>query len=719
MILLVGSAAPLGSADGQVEIRVLSARAVTVVSRSTLHPPNPSTGPIGIRLPGGTVLEPARTGFDRQVTGFTAAGAPVVEHRSHILLGQPMPPGAPVRLDLPTGPVEVVFLQDRVTSAIQVNQVGYTTHGPKFAYVGEWLGTAGPMPVDAKQFRLEDSSGRVVFVGALSPRGPADAWSGNDVYEADFTDFTTPGQYRLTVPRVGRSYEFSISPDVYDDVYRTVARLMYHSRNGMPISRPFADPGYERPGGIPAAMDGVLHPRVNGSPLGSGSGSSHARRIRRGWFDAGDYGQYMTNAAPVWYAIGAALDLAPDNFRDGDLDIPESGNGIPDVLDELEWGMDWALTMQDEDGGVFWRIASRTWDGVPPHDVDQPRLIAERTTHATAVFAAAAAIHSRLIRPYRPARADAVLDAARRAWRFATSRPRWPAEGDVFRNPEGVHAGEYPDESATDALAWAAAELFRETGEREFVAAFESLFRLLHLDPTAPVSFRDQGMAAAWAYLLCDSPVRDASQLRRARDAVMAGADWRLRQMASHPFRAPQHPGIELTGWGSFAHSTRGTLPLLQAYRLSGDDRYRRAAWTTPGPQLGANPQSMSYITGLGANRPRNPLSKLSQYDKTVEPLRGIPVNGPHYHLPRLWRSTRAVMQGYYPVADGSPGRPAMDYPALRRYTDSELLPPMGEPTIAEIAMTAVSYGLLRDEERAFGAPRRAAAAAAARPPQL
>ena len=67
----------------------------------------------------------------------------------------------------------------------------------------------------------------------------------------------------------------------------------------------------------------------------------------------------MTNAAPVWYAIAAAHDLAPGNFRDGDLGIPESGNGIPDILDELEWGMDWALTMQDEDGGVFWRIASR------------------------------------------------------------------------------------------------------------------------------------------------------------------------------------------------------------------------------------------------------------------------------------------------------------------------------------------------------------------------
>jgi hypothetical protein len=116
----------------------------------------------------------------------------------------------------------------------------------------------------------------------------------------------------------------------------------------------------------------------------------------------------------------------------------------------------------------------------------------------------------------------------------------------------------------------------------------------------------------------------------------------------------------------------------------------------------------MSYITGLGKERPQKPLSKLSQYDDVQEPLRGIPVNGPHYHLPAIWNSTRAVMAGYYPTVDTVAANLKDGYPALRRYTDSHLLPPMSEPTISEIALTAVAYGLLRDEGPGSGQASRA-----------
>jgi hypothetical protein len=121
----------------------------------------------------------------------------------------------------------------------------------------------------------------------------------------------------------------------------------------------------------------------------------------------------------------------------------------------------------------------------------------------------------------------------------------------------------------------------------------------------------------------------------------------------------------------------------------------------TPHPQLGANPQAISYITGIGARSPRFPLSKLSQYDELATPLPGIPVNGPHAHLPALWASTRAVNVAYFPAAitpesDASADTGNDGYPVLRRYTDSHHLPPMSEPTIAEAARSAVAYGLLR-----------------------
>jgi endoglucanase len=702
-VLLAGSEPPASAGEHELVVRVISSRAITIVSTTDGRASPVSPANLRLRLANGRVFSPILTGEDTQVTAFTGDGDPLTEHRLHVVFARPLPSGEDASIRIGSQVVNFRHIADAATTAIQVNQVGYAKRGPKYAYVGEWLGTAGALPVDSDRFDILNRAGEVVAGGPLVLRSRNDPWSGSDVYEADFSDFQRPGTYTMAVPGIGRSEPFTIDDRVYEQVYRRVARLFYHSRNGTMISAPWADPGYERPGGIAPVLDGVLHERVMTSPLGTGSVRDRRHAVLRGGFDAGDYGQYMTNAAPVWYSIGVGMDLAPQNFRDNDLGIPESGNGVPDLIDELEWGMDWALSMQAEDGGVYWRIASRRWDDTLPHEVDEPRLIAERTTHATAAFAAMAAIHARLIQSQRPERADLVLNAGLSAWRFVSTHQQWPPEGERFRNPEGVSAGEYPDESAKDALAWAAAEMFRTTGNHEFLIEFEKAFTDLRLDPTAPVSFRDQGMAALWAYLMTPDPARNEALVARARNSILAGAEWRLRQMDSHPFRAAQHPAIQLTGWGNFAHSTRATVPLLQAWHISGDDRFRHATWLTTGPQLGANPQSMSYITGVGARSPQHPLSKLSMYDDVNRPLNGIPVNGPHYHLPSIWDSTRAVNSGYFPPENPPRDALASGYPALRRYTDSELLPPMSEPTIAETAVTAVAYGLLRDESLAFG----------------
>lgn len=659
-------------------------------------------------------------GSDQQVVGLKGNRQPLIEARLHPLFPYPLQPGQDYRLDIssaqgadgrPLGPalaaIPVSYHPERISGSIQVNQVGYASHAQKFAYLGNWLGTLGPLPLDAAQFEvIAVDTGKAIFTGEARLRARADPWSGNDVYEADFSALTRPGRFRLRVPGLGISHDFVIGPEVYEPVYRTVMRLFYASRNGIPILAPWADAGYERPaGGVLSRLDGVFHANVGTSPLGRGEAPGGRHPVSRGWFDAGDFGQYVVNAGPVWYQIGAALDIAPGNFRDGDLGIPESGNGLPDVLDELEWGMDWLLTMQDtEDGGVYSRIASATWDSVPPYRIDQPRLIFEKTTHATAVFAAAAAIHSRLLRDYRPERAATVLKAAEAAWDYLQSHPQWPAEGDRYQNPKGIHAGDYADSSAQDNLLWASAELYRTTGRQSYGEAYRRRAQDLKVDVTSNISFKDQGLAALWAYLMTADSSSDPVLYQQARGAFLAAADWRIREGEAHPFRAPTHHAIQWAGWGSFGRSTAATLPLLQAYHLTGKDSYRDWAWLTPNPQLGANPQGISYITGLGALSPRFPLSLLSKLDDVAEPLRGIPVHGPHYHLPALWAEMRAVNEGYFPPEKPSSPQPkdardyADAYPVLRRYTDSDALPPMSEPTIAEYAQVGVAYGLLRDE---------------------
>jgi len=298
------------------------------------------------------------------------------------------------------------------------------------------------------------------------------------------------------------------------------------------------------------------------------------------------------------------------------------------------------------------------------------------------------------------------LSAAERAWQFTTSHPQWPAEGERYRNRPGMSAGEYSDASALDNRMWAAAELLRTTGDRRYIDFFEENFPRLKLDPTGEVSYSEQGMAAVWAYLQSTHADRDPAVVAAARKALVAGADWRIRQMEANPWYAPSHPRRSLTGWGNFAHSTRAALTLLQAYALTGDRQYVEWARMTPHVQLGMNPQGLCYITGLGARSPRHPLSKLSQYSGADEPLPGLPVHGPHARLPGNWPTTRLVTAAYWPLPleDGAAPDGGDGYPVLRRYTDSDQLPPMNEPTVAEIARVGIAFALLRDGSPYAGA---------------
>jgi hypothetical protein len=650
---------------------------------------------------------PLRLGLDRQLVGYGDGKRPLYGARLHLLFERPLAPGVRCRLGLPAplaGTVPVVYRSERTSGSIQVNQVGYCPDGPKRAYFGNWLGSAGPLPVDDPGFEAIDAvSGARVFGGRAQLRAAADPWSGNGVYEADFSGLRTPGRYRIRVGGLGLSDPFSIAPEVYGPVYRAVLRVFYHSRNGTPILAPWADPGHERPqGGVPAELDGLYHESVAGSALGCAESDCRRRPVSGGWFDAGDYGQYAVNAAPIWSFAEVGLDLAPGAFGDGDLGIPESGNRIPDLIDELDWGMTWLLAMQDRaDGGVYSRLASRRWDSTLPHRLTEPRLIAEKTTHATASFAAAAAIHSRLIAPYRPERAKQAISAATLAWQFLETHPQWPGEGERYRNPPGMHAGEYADASALDNRLWAAAELYRTTADPQYRRAYEGLAPRVKLDPTAPVSYQDQSLAACWAYLLAGGTDRDPESVERARRALVASARWYERMAALHPYRAPMHGHIPFLGWGSFARSTRATVPLLQGFALTGDRALLMDAYASANPQLGANPLSISFITGIGARSPLRPLNKLSQYDSNERPLKGLPVPGPHWYVPGGWPELAAVNEayspGWRPAQEGSkdPSAYLGTYPALRRYTDSELIPQMSEPTVSDYGRVGIAFGLL------------------------
>lgn len=673
-----------------------------------------SSNPEGYRITSATdpayavPVRPLAVGSDRQAVGVTQSGLKaIVASRLHLLFPTPLRPGHSYRVTLTglVGDGGIPAEQNAVTlgwdgsqqsESIQINQVGYAPDAPKLAYVGNWLGDLGPLPVDDPNFSVVNAeSGAIAFVGTLTLRAAADPQSGADVYEADFSNLTTPGQYRIEVPQIGRSLPFAIADDVYDGVYRTVLRSFYHRRNTN-LTTPFADPGYEREG-IEPTLDGVYHPALAEYPLSKGEVPFAPRPVAPGWFDAGDYGQYLHNAAPIWGAIGLAFDLAPPGyFTDSELNIPGSDNGIPDLLDELGFGMDWALSMQDRsDGGVYWRLTSGEWDQGLPSEVSQPRFIYEKTSRATAQFAAMGAIYSRLIAPYDPTRAAIVLSAARQAWDFVQTHPTWPAEGTLYTNPVSYPGGgEYAVTSSKPALLWAAAELYRTTGEAGFQDAYRGLIAQVAIDVIAS----PRETFPQWALVMSGHGNRDPILAEEARRAILIAADTKRAWAAQNPYRAAKHPNPQYTGWSNFSASVMAALPLLQAHHLTGLPIYQDAAWISTNVILGANPLSRSFITGIGAHPPLDPLDLVSLLDANALPVPGLVVPGVTWHLPGFREPFISVNAAYYPSESlTNPGDYSQAYPVLRRYTDAHDLIPMSEGTVQEAAYVGVAFGLLRD----------------------
>ncbi|KAA6183161.1 hypothetical protein F2Q65_16360 [Thiohalocapsa marina] len=650
---------------------------------------------------------PVAVGSSRSAVEVAETGLGVrSESRLYLLLPEALRPGhdyhitlGPVRsasgLPMENPSLELTYVEPAISSSIKVNQVGYAPYATKIAFVGNWLGNLGPMPVDGRDFYVVDADkGKHAYCGQLQLRAAHDPNSGEAVYTADFSALSTPGRYRVVVPGLGGSYPFEIRDDIYTDVYTATMRVFYHKRNTT-LTYPFADTGFERDGILPA-LNALYHPVLADYPLSRGEIPFDFKPITGGWFDAGDYGQYIHNAAPIWGLIGLALDLAaPGQFGDGELGIPESGNGIPDVIDELGWGMEWALSMQDTDGGVYWRVTPAEWDWLMPGDVLEPRYLYEKTTRATAQFAAMGAIYSRLIRPYDPVQADAVLQAALRAWSFVDTHPVWPPEGTLYENPDELPGGgTYPASSAKPDLLWAAAELYRTTAQPAYQDAVHRLLGEVNIDITAaPYS-----TLPFWALVNANHGSRDPLLLQRAQQGLAAAADVMVERAAASAYRSPKHPFIPYTGWHNFAGSPIQSLALLQGHHLTGQPVYLDLAWQVVDILLGANPLSQTWLTGFGGKPVKDPLDRVSLSDDQDAPLRGLPVPGPIWHLPGFREPYIAFNKAFYP-----PEQPptAEDwhsaYPVFRRYLDSHHLIPMNESTIREMAAIAMAFGLLRD----------------------
>ncbi|WP_328473312.1 glycoside hydrolase family 9 protein [Actinoplanes sp. NBC_00393] len=486
-------------------------------------------------------------------------------------------------------------------SEVAINQVGHLPSGPKRA-------TLVTDATEALAWQLADGSGRVVATGTSEPRG-TDVSCGQNVHTIDFGAHQQAGTGFTLSADGATSRPFAIGADLYRPLRADALKFFYCQRSGIEI-RDDLRPGYGRPAGHLSDRDVPCAPDAGDYRLD----------VRGGWYDAGDQGKYVVNGGiTVWQLLHAFEHRR--GLDDLALDLPESGNGVPDLLNEVRWELDFLLRMQAPSGLVHHKMHDQQWTGLPtlPHLDPQPRVLRPVSTAATLNLAAVAAQGSRIYRKYDADYADRLLAAARTAYAAAGDHPiRYAPVEDT------IGGGPYNDDDVRDEFYWAAAELFLTTGEQRYADAV--LTSPLHTEDVFGSYALDWAATAAAARLSLALTPNELPELDAVRASVVAGADKYLAIQQAHPYAVAYAPPGNQWEWGSNSMVLNNLMVVAVAYDLTGETRYRDGALEGLDYLLGRNALNLSYVTGYGTDYAKNQHSRW--YAHQIDPSLPHPPNG-------------------------------------------------------------------------------------------
>lgn len=446
---------------------------------------------------------------------------------------------------------------------IVTNQIGYKQDAKKTAVFRKTNG--GSFSV------VNADTNEVVFTGEMT--GPIDnSLAGETNFMGDFSTVTTPGKYYITSAGLDNSYQFEIGDKVYNNLLDDSVKMLYLQRCGCVVND-----------------DAFGHPSCHDT-LATIYNTNDKIDVNGGWHDAGDYGRYIVAASKAVADLLYAYKAAPDLYSDG-IGIPESGNGTPDILDEVKYELDWMLKMQDKnDGGVYHKVSCDTFPGyVMPQDETKPLIVMPKSTTATADFAASMALAYEIYKDVDSNFANNCLEAAKKAWAWVQQNP------DVlYSNPDDVVTGEYGDKITSDEIYWAAAQLYRATGDKGYMNGVSTKTGL---------DWSTVGDYGNIAIVTMDGVDKSSAEYTNAMAAIKKQADNFKAVSESLPY------GVALTkfNWGSNMTVANAGIILAIAYNETGNHDYIDAANAQLHYLLGTNPLGTSFVTGYGTVAPENP----------------------------------------------------------------------------------------------------------------
>jgi endoglucanase len=496
-------------------------------------------------------------------------------------------------------------------AAIKLNQLGFLPASQKLAVVSDAGARQDSFSV------VDAASGKTVLEGKL---GAATIWdaSGETVRVADFSTVRTPGTYKLRVNGQADSASFPVAADAYRALDAAAIKAYYYQRASIAIEPRYAG-AWARPLAHPDTQV-LVHESAASKERPAGTVISSPK----GWYDAGDYNKYIVNSGISTYTLLAAYEDFPQFFDGLALNIPESGNGLPDLLNEALWNLEWMATMQDpNDGGVYHKLTNKQFDAfIMPDKATAPRYVVQKSTAATLDFAAVMAVASRVLAPFdkeAPGRSQRYLAQAEKAWAWAAAHP-----DAVYKQPADIKTGDYGDNKLDDEFSWAATELLIATGKDAYRAR-------------AMAAGSPRGLAPGWAdvrQLGWISLVQQREHLPKGVDAsearrqILAAADTLLARAQSSPYRISM--ATNEFNWGSNSGILNEAMMLVQAYRLTDRADYLHAAQSALDYVVGRNGPGRSFVTGFGSPSPLHPHHRPSESDGVAAPVPGWMVGGPN-----------------------------------------------------------------------------------------
>lgn len=504
-------------------------------------------------------------------------------------------------------------------SALKVNQVGYHAEGQKVA-------VAEP-EVKSKNFTLKDSKGRTVWKGK-AVRTAVSPFSDKTRQVVDFSKVSKPGTYTLSAGK--HKQQVIIAEKPYGDIAVAAMKSYYLQRTGMPIEEKYAGK-YARPAAHPDT-NVQIHPSAASPqrPAGTVIESPY------GWYDAGDYNKYIVNSGFTVGTMLMAYQINKENLDKMNLNIPESGNNVPDFLDEIMYNLKWMLTMQDPaDGGVYHKLTTPNFEGfIMPKDCKQQRYVVQKSTQAALDFAATMALAARIYNAYSEYGefCKEATAAAERAYAWAVKNPgvMYDQPGNNEKYDPDVATGMYDDKNAEDEFFWAATELYLTTKQTAYLAQAKAF---------SPKKF----MLPSWGNISGLGAMQWLNQVilgtEEAKDictncmkkSLKAQCDKWIEEMNGSSFHSVTGNHAEDFIWASNSEMGAGRgIMLMYQYALTKDSKYRDAAMSTLDYIFGRNATGYCFVTGFGTQRVMHPHQRLSSADGITDPLPGFLIGGPN-----------------------------------------------------------------------------------------